>query len=509
MWNDQATPEATFGYVKSLGELQARLDETERELGSRVIKAITSVENGGAVGRRRSGKDKAMLIVVAVKRPMELQSGLRGLSEDPRARTYELAGYLITAGTDRNLYHLDNRVTPVTMLLEPTTSLFRYMTGTPALQGTAVVGAGALGCTVIEYLLRAGLDEMLVIDHDQIAPHNLARHGARGSDTFGNKADWARRLSQQIRMPPAGEAEGGVCEKVRAEPRNVLSFSGDDLQQILGSTSVVVDLTANAKVRSHLCREAGSRRLVRGEAFDRGRLGTLCVGAADSNPDPFDLYHVLCSIADQDEGVDAWLAGERGGRLGLQEMATGFGCASATVQLPKWAIDQHAAAFMPSLIDALRVTGAAAGAGIGTNRLDGQFRPQGWRWHDVPAFLELRDEQWCIRIHPSVAEELRGRRAEALPSETGGYLFGGWDRSLKRITVVAATPAPPGTRGSPVELDLAAVSRCPIASRLRRRSTGRLALVGTWHSHPDHHRMPSGKDLFTMSKIAAQNKIGS
>jgi proteasome lid subunit RPN8/RPN11 len=353
-----------------------------------------------------------------------------------------------------------------------------------------------------------------VVERDIIEPHNLARHAARFDDIGSGKAAWAKAFGESVGIS-AGDGTHDLRGTgnqlwVRGHALDVVTTSDERLNQAFLTTTAVLDATANPQVRTRLCALPFSRRQLRAEMFDGGRLGVLTIGSLTSSPDPFDLYFWLCMLHQQDGAVRSWLAGERSGSLGLDEVVVGFGCASATVKLPKWAVDQHATAFMPTLVDVLRDDGGAFdGAGIGISSLDDELRPLGWRWYEAPVFDDYRLEElrWSLRISQTVIKEIRRLRESHLPAETGGYLFGGWDHVTRRMTVVAATPAPPNSRGTPSDLDLAGVEHCPVAQALIRRTAGRLHLVGSWHSHPDDCKMASAKDLLTVSAMVVENTI--
>lgn len=510
VWNQEETEAPTFGCVEKLGDLLERLRPVG--LGERVTAAIVSVERENVL-RRVKTHDKALLLLVALRRPHPLMPGMQGLSDNPLARSYEIVAYLITCPTERPMADEANAVIQCSPSPWASPAIFRHTSGVPPLAGVAIFGVGALGSALVDLSLRAGLDDLCVFDKDLIEPHNLARHGAAVADIGKPKVEWAESHAEAL-GPITTEGAPDLLHRraefwVRGHALDVVHAVDQELHSKLTSTQVLIDATADSVVRSRLCALVPTRRVIRAEIFDQGRLGVLCVGAASHNPDPFDLYQVLCTLFDRNDAVKEWLRHENAGQVGLEEMIAGFGCASATVRLPKWAVDLHAASFMPSLVDAMRAERPVPGAGIGINALNDRLQPLGWHWYDVPAFHEFvrPDTGWSVRVHPEALERIRTLRGAALPVETGGYLFGGWDRDLKRVTVVAVTPAPPGTSGTASDLALAGVEGCPMVAALRRRSAERLHLVGTWHSHPDGCSRPSGKDVFTLSAMAEDNRI--
>jgi len=102
-----------------------------------------------------------------------------------------------------------------------------------------VVGAGGLGCPVIQYLAAAGVGELTLIDDDLVELSNLQRQVAHGTDDIGKaKVESAKQDVQRLNPDVTVNAL-----QQRADY--------DWLNQALagGSVDVVVDCTDNATVR--------------------------------------------------------------------------------------------------------------------------------------------------------------------------------------------------------------------------------------------------------------------
>lgn len=87
--------------------------------------------------------------------------------------------------------------------------------------------------------------------------------------------------------------------------------------------------------------------------------------------------------------------------------------------------------------------------------------------------------------------------------ETGGYLYGHADYATQEVNVVEATPLPPGSNASAASLRLAQAGRTARERALRRRTQGKLYVVGTWHTHPGGRGIPSLTDLATFREAYA------
>jgi sulfur-carrier protein adenylyltransferase/sulfurtransferase len=89
-----------------------------------------------------------------------------------------------------------------------------------------VVGAGGLGCPVLQYLAGAGVGRLIIVDHDQVEETNLHRQPLYGTGDVGTpKANAARAALQRFNPNVAVEA---VVERLM--PQNVTRLvAGADL----------------------------------------------------------------------------------------------------------------------------------------------------------------------------------------------------------------------------------------------------------------------------------------
>jgi hypothetical protein len=455
--------------------------------------AIGAVLANGCHCKHSPGR-RTLVVLIGLCRPVPLADNIFGLSNDPVARSLEIKVYTLETTITGNLLADDTKLRAVVADPMPSPALFRWTTGSPLLAPAGLIGYGALGQAIADHLLRTGIEEMSAIDRDKMLAHNLARHGSDSHDLYRPKIDRLERsaiaLTAAIHRP-----------RIRTFKDNAAKLSDGELAERLAGAHLIIDATADERVRGRLTKfnMHDRRQIVRIEIFHQGRLGVQFVTSASGNPSLFDLYYLLCREALTDDGITRWLYDEHVG-LGADsdELLFGFGCSSRTTRLPNFVVAQHASAFMPTIVQGL--TGETP-PGIGLNQLGDDFRPLGWRWIDAPEFVQIKPASapgWAIRLHPEVSAFLADERNKALPKETGGYLYGGWDAALKQITVVASTPLPPGSTASAASLTLGPAGRTPLALRLARRTRRRIGLCGTWHSHPGASAAMSGKDAATI-----------
>jgi molybdopterin/thiamine biosynthesis adenylyltransferase len=112
-----------------------------------------------------------------------------------------------------------------------------------------LVGAGSIGGAAAHALASYGIGRLLLVDHDRLRWHNLARH-VSGSAHIGQlKVSGLREELQRLRPQTT----------VEAHPLNVVA-DADQVRALLTRTSLVmcaVDGVAPRRVISHLARRAG------------------------------------------------------------------------------------------------------------------------------------------------------------------------------------------------------------------------------------------------------------
>ena len=135
-----------------------------------------------------------------------------------------------------------------------------------------VIGAGGLGCAVLQYLCAAGVGRLVIVDHDRVEESNLHRQPLYRTNDLGElKAQAARRALLQANPEVTIDA---LAE--RLTPANAL--------RLLAAADLVVDAAdsfAVTYVLSDACRRA-SKVLVSASVLGlSGYVGAFC-GAAPS-----------------------------------------------------------------------------------------------------------------------------------------------------------------------------------------------------------------------------------
>lgn len=139
-----------------------------------------------------------------------------------------------------------------------------------AAASVAVIGAGGLGCAVLEYLTAAGVGRLTIVDHDSVEESNLHRQPLyRMSDLGKRKAEAARAalraLNPEVRIEALAE---------RLTPANA--------PPLVAAADLVVDAAdsfAATYVLSDVCARAGKPLVSASVLGLSGYVGAFCGGA--------------------------------------------------------------------------------------------------------------------------------------------------------------------------------------------------------------------------------------
>ncbi|HVH82961.1 MAG TPA: ThiF family adenylyltransferase, partial [Steroidobacteraceae bacterium] len=134
----------------------------------------------------------------------------------------------------------------------------------------AVVGAGGLGCAVLEYLTAAGVGHLTIVDHDSVEESNLHRQPLyRMSDLGSRKVEAARAALGALNPEVRIEA---LAERVTPANAPLLAAAAD----------IVVDAAdsfAATYVLSDSCVRAGKPLVSASVLGLSGYVGAFCGGA--------------------------------------------------------------------------------------------------------------------------------------------------------------------------------------------------------------------------------------
>lgn len=364
----------------------------------------------------------------------------------------------------------------------------------------AIIGCGALGSKIALHFIRSGKVELVLIDNDTIAPHNLVRHGLLPKHIGMNKAFALKEVAKE--MYPANEL-----------PIVALSEQGNYLLENckdgLNHLDWIFDFTASESFFNELILQGESLNkniLFRGLISDFGSLGLLFMEGSHRNPRLDDLQIFLYSLALKIDWISEWLIREFNTNKKEILCRVGVGCNSETTILSDDIISIHAGYFSRSINHELsKKQNNRKKAKIFLNRT---FYKEGFQMethcYEVPKFKVINavnDKSWQIRINGTVADKLNAELSDAFPNETGGVLIGSVNTKTKIVYVTNYLSAPTDSKSSPNRFYRGIFELPEQIDAINNKTGGQLGYIGEWHTHPLGPEEISEIDLETVAKF--------
>lgn len=442
-----------------------------------------------------------IVLVLGVWRPQPIVPEIPGLApRESDARRLELLAYGIRWQDPDNITLEHASVTKLRHSHYPSSDLRRFLSVNNIKDNIAIVGCGALGSKIADSLAREGCENLNLIDCDVFEPHNVARHVLPSSSLLMPKATALKEHLNSIGM----ESEHGHVDTVK----NLLKMDGDELLGLFSSDmeSMMIDATGSDHVFGFLSRfdfKDLDVRVVSTSILANGAFGVILIEGRGRNPRLDDLSAYLLAQSVNSDSVANWLDIERSSEQA--GVMLGLGCASPTFQLGDHVVMAHAANTVAALHE--NVEASESGV-IYLSKYSASGRVVSSDRFDAPGLREVlavNESEWSIRILEDQIEKMRAHRANAVPNETGGYLYGTWDLINHSIVVTNVTDPPRNADGSPAGLELPPAGMSQPERELIAATSGRLMPVGTWHSHPGESAQPSVTDKSTYGRLVAES----
>jgi len=354
---------------------------------------------------------------------------------------------------------------PVSALTPRLASSYNGLSNLRSIVAVAV-GAGALGSQVIDTFVRAGFGRWLLIDHDILMPHNLARHQLLGDDVGRSKAMAMAEMYSTLYESPVIR---GVCMDVLADSQS------NDLKESFRNADLILDMSTSINVSRHLGIdvESAGRRI-----------------SAFLSPSGRDLV-LLAESADREVRIDhvemeyyraLYSRPELGNHLSVDEAprSYGYSCSDSSVLISQENVGLHSAICARSVRTTLESESRAV-AKIWKTENESEVRKYDL---EVSAYQEITIGSWVLGVSNRCLEEMRARRLEHLPNETGGVFIGSTDMIRRRIYVVGFIPAPPDSVERPYAFERGKSGLREELQSIHELTGSQLWYLGEWHSHP-------------------------
>ncbi|HET6804001.1 MAG TPA: ThiF family adenylyltransferase [Frateuria sp.] len=491
---------------RSLGELQARLEQAGSSLFPALTDAIRQASKGGLTPARDSANAHVLLLVRVprlragdVERVdvvgFLLQGDIAGLGlclgvlhqvqpggaafafttmqSEPQAPGATVEAWRSLALDPIHIrYRVDNRTA---RLLSGLASLDEGPRG-------VLAGLGALGSALAELWAREGWGRWDLVDPDIVEPHNVVRHLARDPHIGLPKVAVVKALTQDILGEPCD------TEAIQASA-NAQDHAA--LQRALAGADLLVDATTTLDVP----RDWSATDMPRTASVfltPSGRGSVLLLE---------DRFRAIRMAALEAQYYRAVLR-EPWGAVHLRPQGAvrvGAGCRDRSFVISAAQIVLHAA-----LLDqAIQRSVANDAASIHAWTVDPNTGAVAF--HQAPVFEVCQQTRsgWTIYWDLGLESDLASMRNGALPSETGGILLGVVDHKLHTIHLVEACPAPSDSQATPHDFIRGTQGVVETRQACLDRTQGQVDYVGEWHSHPPGvGATPSPTDAELLGQLA-------
>ena len=358
-----------------------------------------------------------------------------------------------------------------------------------------LVGAGAIGSHVAEYLVREGRFDWTIVDDDQFLPHNLARHTLRAMDNGHVKASALANHLNSIFKPTT---EAPVARSIDA---NVLRLGPREaeLNEAFAAASVIIDASASVAVSRRLADLDVSGRQASVFFNPSAEAVVALVEPEDRSLTLRDLegqyYRAVLQRPELERHLTA--IGERFAYTGA--------CRTVTNRVPESRIALLSSLAAAGLAQALGNPGGAIR--VWSTDPDGRVTVSDPKVAPVSRHALL---DWEITVDADAHAQMIALRDRALPNETGGAVIGIVDSLARKVHLVEPLPAPPDSKGSPSGFERGIAGLSDDVTGKLSRTMDQTQYIGEWHSHPPNYPLsPSPTDVAQLCRSALNAALES
>lgn len=375
-----------------------------------------------------------------------------------------------------------------------------------------VLGCGALGAPIAEAVVRAGAQELTVIDNGIVTPGILVRQPYQDRDIGRAKAIV---LAERLRRSRHGT-------RVTGRSQDAVTLAAGLLRNGSEPFDLLIDATADAAVRSALERRRTTTPKVWPALLTllvghRARRGVVAVSRAGASGGGYDTLRRLGIAAQSTHTTElADVAADLYPRTPRTDVFLPEpGCSAPTFTGSHVEATALAAGLLAAGLDALtgRLRGhASLPMAVAALRLQptdddatGTTETTWVGWPDdhvqpsVDGAFQVRVTQTALGTIR--AETRRGARLRGPEVETGGMLLGQIDEALGVVFVDVATPPTPDSLCSAVHFQHGVDGSGDLVDHYVNTTAGATAFTGMWHTHPGGRAAPSPTDESGMANL--------
>lgn len=337
-----------------------------------------------------------------------------------------------------------------------------------------IIGAGALGSQILSVYARTGFGKWTVIDHDNLLPHNLARHALSRNAIGFNKAE---KISEELNQLLNSQ----VFTPLNANFNNIASTPST--VEILNKSTTIIDVSTSIAVARKLARDfkdlVSTRRI---STFLNPSGKDLVILAEDKKREhrldflEMEYYRFIF----QNKDLNNHLHFENESKIRYNRNS----CREITSRINQ--------------ADVLCLSAICAKS-IRKNIESGKAAVSIWKINPedesiscfslVPSkWYCTKEDGWRIYICEELYLRLQSLRNHKIEScgnkETGGVLLGTFDMERKVMYVFDTIEAPDDSKESNASFERGVAGVIDEFEKYRKITDGQIQYLGEWHSHP-------------------------
>ena len=360
----------------------------------------------------------------------------------------------------------------------------------------ALWGCGAIGGLIAEHLARAGASQLTLYDRSLVTPGVLVRQNFSAPDVNETKA--AALASRLQSIAP----DVRITTKVEDIVSCTLATADWDTD-----FDLIIDATASLRVRSKLegllkdhqhqvpiatvMISAAARHAVAALVPPAYRAGSL------------DVLRRLGIAALTREWLTDWAKAFWTTDVDAELRQPEPGCSDPTFVASHADVAGLSAQALNALAETLAEAGESASGFLISRSADHRdhrfrFRPD-IRWLADGLDFRMSHNAW----RDMTGWIRAGARQRSPEHETGGLLFGEFDETIGIAWVNNVSGPPPDSEFSSEHFICGTHGTSDLCKDYKRRTSGIVRYVGTWHSHPTSPASPSSTDYEGVGKIFA------
>lgn len=347
-----------------------------------------------------------------------------------------------------------------------------------------IIGTGTLGSAVIDHFVREGCsEEVAIVDYDILFPHNLSRHTLTTNKVMTSKV---RSIKEAYK--------GIFFQKLAAIEGNLLALSNNDKERLFEDTQLIMDFSTSIAVERVLAKDDKPYRRCTSFLNPKGDEIVLLMEDKDREH-PLDLLEMdyYRNLIVDNRFIHHL---EQTGTV----RTNSFSCRSESMILN---------------YENVRVLSAIVSNQIRKYYTQEQACLNIWHFNadqgtvvSEPMTITDWHHELLGGIHlyvsKAVEEEIHALALASPDEETGGCLFGSYDRDHNCIYVYYMVKAPADSIHTPVSFVRGFNGLTQEYERITKVTYNQVRYLGEWHSHRCMPNTPSGDDKKQFDELRAE-----